>query len=235
MELYIDRINKKMQIITSVTLDNFHSFKIYLARGNWKNGVELHSCIPKSLMLFDYDFTTNESSDIWLIGNENIEIEHIPFRNNINNSNRTLIHEAGKIKEQRRRRLMMGEEVILYLSQNGERCTCYDEAYGSAQQDCKICNGTGVTKSYFQMNKKIVIPDIEVISFNATSSGEKTIRRISGAWSDSFPYLQDKDVVERKNGERYQIQKTKDEYFANELIGQDFDLISLQDFHTDIK
>ena len=224
-----------MQIITSVSLDKFHSFKIYLARGDWKNGVELHSCLPKSLMLFNYDFTTNESSDIWLIGNDDIEVGHVPFRGNINNSNRTLIHEAGKIKEQRRRRLMMGEEVVLYLSQNGERCECYDDAYELAQQDCQICRGTGVVKSYYKVNKKIVIPDIEVISYDTTSSGEKTIRRISGSWSDSFPYLQDKDIIERKNGERYQIQKTKDEYFANELIGQDFDLISLQDFHAGAK
>lgn len=235
MEVFVDRNGSRMQVLTKADMSSYSELSVIMARGDHHSGLVLYNGIPSPNLLFSYGFSTNDMADIYLVGmkpsHEEVIIDTKPMRGGVLNSNLLLRQEAVKVHEQRRRRLLLAEEVILYLRQNEERCSCWNAAYENAQPGCTTCGGTGVVTSHLGVRAKVAIPDAETVKYQREASGIANQREYGNCFCGSFPYLQDRDVLERGSGERYFIQKTSDQRLGNELVGQEFGLVVIQDYY----
>lgn len=235
MEVFVDRQKSRMQVICKEPITDYTAMSVLLARGDYRRGISLYSGVPTKNLLFTYGFSTNDVADIYLIGTrptgEEVVIGTKPLRGGTLNSNLLLRQELVKLHEQRRRRLLLAEETILYLRQNENRCSCWNAAFENPVSGCTVCGGTGIVASHLGLRSRVVIPDAETVKYQKESAGISNQRESGNCFAGPFPYLQDNDVLERGSGERYFIQKTSDQRFANELIGQEFNLVNIQDFY----
>ena len=237
MNVYVDRNAGLMQVLTETTLTQYKAIRFYLARGDFKNGQLMYECLPGQNIIFPYIFSTNNIADVILVGvdykGEEILVEKAPLWKNYGADNDTMKFEAEKVREQRRRALMLaGEDVILYLLQSGSQCGCYDAAFGQPNKSCTNCGGTGQVQAFYGFKTKMKIPDTVQINYNLGDRGEATIKQIQNCWCLPFPYISNKDIIERKSGELFKIQKILDDYVngAGVLVSQDFNAIAIQDY-----
>lgn len=236
MLVFTDRFNGKMQIISSGSdLTPYNTLTVVVARGDHTQGTVAHTeSPPNPNLLFPWEFSTNLMADLYLIGTkpdgEKVVIDVKPLRGGPKNENLLLRQERVKILEQRRRRLSLAEQVVLYLRQSEQQCSCWNKAYDLAEAGCVLCGGTGVVTSYLGVRSRMAIPDSEEVAFQKEATGDTNIRQHQGCFAAAFPYIQDKDIVERGTGERYWVRKTRDQRFGDEMIGQEFDLTAVQDY-----
>ncbi len=235
MEVFVDRQNSRMQVLCKAPLTDYTTLSVVLARGDYRRGISLYSGVPGPNLLFRYSFSTNDIADIYLIGTrpsgEEVIVDTKPLRGGTTNQSLLLRQETVKVLEQRNRRLSLAGEVILYLRQSEEPCSCYNEAFENSNPGCTVCGGTGVVASHLGLRSRAVIPDAETVRYQKEAAGTMNQREYTNCFAGPFPYLQDNDVLERGSGERYFIQKTSDQRLGNELIGQEFTLVSIQDYY----
>lgn len=235
MEIYVDRLNSRMQILQKGDLTPYQTFTVVMARGDYNNGITLYTGVPNPNLLFTYGFSTNSMGDIYLIGTkvdgQKVVLDAKPMRGDIKNGNLLMRQELVKIHQQRQRRLTLAEEVVVYLQQDAQRCTCYNKAYDQATPGCTICGGNGVITSHLGVRIRVAIPDQEGVKYQQEAVGSINLREHSGCFTGPFPYIQDQDIIQRASGERYFIQKSGDQRFGDEMIGQEFSLISIQDYY----
>lgn len=234
MLVFTDRFSGQMQIIYHGDLTPYNKIEVVVARGDHTQGKMVCSSVPNPNLLFPWEFSTNLMADLYLLGvkpdGEKVVLDAKPLRGNPKNENLLYRQERLKLLEQRRRRLTLAEWVILYLRQMEQKCSCWNEAFGLPKAGCTLCGGTGVVTSYWGVRSRIVIPDHEEVTFQKESTGQTNVRQYQNCFAAAFPYIQDKDIIERATGERYWVQKTQDQRFGDEMIGQEFSLISIQDY-----
>lgn len=237
MNIYVDRNAALMQVVTTTTLTQYKTIKFYLARGDFRSGVLMYSCPPSQNIIFPFVFSTNNIADVFLVGVDyqgaEILVEKAPLFKNTEGGNMTMMFEAEKVREQRRRALMLKPaHVILYLLQNGTRCGCYDDAFGTANKSCTNCGGSGIVEAFIGFRTVMKIQDTVIVTSNLGDRGTAIVKQINGCWALPFPYMSNNDMIETSSGEIYKIQKVLDDYVdgTTVMVSQDFNLIAIQDY-----
>jgi hypothetical protein len=234
MLVFTDRFSNRMQIIFLGDLTPYNTVEVVVARGDHTQGEVVYTTTPNPNLLFPWSFDTNLMADLYLIGlkpdGEKVVLDAKPLRGGLKNENLLLRQERVKVLEQRKRRLSLAEWVILYLRQSRQRCSCWNKAYDLPTAGCGICGGTGVVTSYLGVRSRMAIPDGEQVAFQKEATGDTNIRQHQRCFAAAFPYIQDKDIVERGSGERYFVQKTEDQRLGDEMVGQEFNLVSVQNY-----
>lgn len=237
MRIYIDRFNSQLQVILDRSYSDYETVELWISRGFYDSGIKADSRKPCANYVIPFRFSTNQAADIFLVGvrdGDRFVLAQKPLLGQANNTNITLNRQLWNLKRDKRRYLETCEEVIIYLRQQGERCSCWNVAYEQADPNCSVCGGTGLIVSYIGMRKKVSIPSEEAATFLKDADGEDVSKKLTGCWIDGFPFLSDKDVVERSTGERYYVITQKDIIFAQEMVEQTFDLVNAKDYINQI-
>jgi hypothetical protein len=126
-----------------------------------------------------------------------------------------------------------GAEVldILVRKRAGTRCDCYSGEYESVGNAVNCtCYGTGFDRGY------ILLPDIQMRVLDVAEvlkvqpAGLEFSSNPKG-WVVDFPVLRNGDIVIRKNGERYEVDRISFRMHQGVLTEQNFDLVSLPEKH----
>lgn len=98
-----------------------------------------------------------------------------------------------------------GERVKVFIRKwNGQRCTCIDDQYRQAKEDCLICYGTGYVGAYEGPYDIIVAPPETEKTINLMDVGLHMSYEWQ-TWTGPHPLLTDRDFIVRQNNIRFSI------------------------------
>lgn len=232
MQIYIDRFNNRLQVILSELYAQYEYIELRIGRSAQET-IVLDKRYPVTNYFVSFNFSTNQVADFYLFGlRDNVEelIAKTALGGNIHTTNLMKKRQLWNLQRDKEKALIAAEPVILYVRQTGEQCSCWNEAYQQADVNCPTCGGTGYTQSFIGIRRKVFIPSEENFTFVKDADGEENERKIPGCWTDGFPRIFDKDILERGNGDRYHVVLTRLVTFADTLVEQQFDLISVRDY-----
>lgn len=120
-----------------------------------------------------------------------------------------------------------GERVKVFIRKwAGERCSCWDEQYRIAKNDCPICFGTSYVGGYEGPYDIIIAPP----------EAEKTVQLMDmglhisydwNSWTGPYPLLNDRDFIVRQNNDRFSIAHVNPQGSRGAIYQQHFMLASL--------
>ena len=233
MQIFVDRFNSRIQVILDKIYAEYEYIELRIGRHDWESATILDKRYPQTNYFVSFSFSTNQVADFFLVGIRDDVTELIDktaLGGNIATTNLMKKRQLWNLQRDKEKALIAAEPVTVYIRQSGERCSCWNEAYQQADVNCETCGGTGYSQSFIGLKRKVFIPSEEQFTFVKDSDGEENERRLSGCWTDGFPRMFDKDIIERENGERYYVQITRLITFADTLIEQQFDLVSVRDY-----
>lgn len=120
-----------------------------------------------------------------------------------------------------------GERVKLFIRRwFGDRCTCWDDQYKRATNDCPACYGTGYLIGYDGPYDIIIAPPesektIELLDMGLHISYEWL------TWTGPYPLLTDRDFVIRQNGDRFSVARINPQGSRGATYQQHFNLAYL--------
>lgn len=98
-----------------------------------------------------------------------------------------------------------GERVKLFIRKwNGVRCSCWNDEYRQAKENCLICFGTGYVGGYEGPYDIIVAPPETEKTVNLFDVGLHVSYEWQ-TWTGPYPLLTDRDFVVRQNNNRFSI------------------------------
>lgn len=139
-------------------------------------------------------------------------------------------------REFKRRKLIIlertGETVdILVRRRAGTRCDCYNGEYESfSKSNCPQCYGTGWDRGY-EILRDItcrVISSTEVLRMQ--SSGLEFSANPRG-WLVDYPMMRNGDILVRRDGQRYEVNRVDPMIHQGILTEQGFELVNLPETH----
>lgn len=125
-----------------------------------------------------------------------------------------------------------GELVFLLMRKRaGVLCSCYSCEYeNTANPSCDDCYGTAFEGGYE------ILPDVRLRTLTLSEILQRVpqglqMRSNPRGWLIDYPILTNGDVVARRNGYRYEIDKLDLRTTQGVLTEQDFDMVALETTH----
>jgi hypothetical protein len=119
--------------------------------------------------------------------------------------------------------------LIRFLS--GTRCDCFSGEYeGDARPDCPKCFGTGYVGGYAPL-RDVLLRILSIEEVLRLQPQGLQLRTGPKGWLVDFPIMRNGDIVVRRTGQRYAVDKVDFVVHQGILTEQNFDLNELPETH----